>query len=300
MHHGDTPSLKHAVWLPPLALWFITGTSLYADTGSSQRVEAPHVMVTLLSETDAIQPGVALTVGLHFELENHWHVYWLNPGDSGLEPRVTWHLPDGFEVSPLRWPAPNRIPLQQLVNFGYEGEVVLLAEITPPHDLPLGGKVTLSAAVEWLVCEEVCIAGSARLGLALPVKANQTMNPKTKALFDIYQKRLPAPAIDLGWRTLAQLRGQMLEILFTPRKTHTIPPRAVLFFPDQPGLIDNAGKQTLHRQNNGYVLHVPLQPTSSGQFPDRLQGVLVIDAKHGWGGPGSKPAMRIDTQLKPH
>ncbi len=43
-------------------------------------------------------------------MRQNWHVYWRNPGDSGLPPEVAWTLPAGFSAGPLQWPAPSRIP----------------------------------------------------------------------------------------------------------------------------------------------------------------------------------------------
>lgn len=273
------------------------GNPLNGDEGLADRVEAPHVTVSLLSETIGIQPGVAFTVGLRFELENHWHVYWLNPGDSGQEPRVTWRLPEGFQASELRWPAPRRIPVEHMVNFGYEGEVVLLAQITPPGDLPVGGKAQLSVDVDWLVCEQQCIPGAARLGLVLPVEQAATIDSQIKTVFDIYRDRLPVPSSQLGWQASAQLRNKMLAITLTPPEGQAVYPRSVLFFPEQTGLIDHAAAQTLSRSADSLVLLVYPQTTVNAQWPDRLRGILV--GENGWAGPGSRSVMRINIPLKP-
>jgi DsbC/DsbD-like thiol-disulfide interchange protein len=53
-----------------------------------------------------------------------WHVYWKNAGDAGEPPHMKWTLPDGIAAGPLEFPAPKRLPLGPLMDFGYENEVL--------------------------------------------------------------------------------------------------------------------------------------------------------------------------------
>ena len=61
--------------------------------------------------------------------------YWRNPGDSGLPPTLDWKLPSGLDAGAMQWPPPRAIPVGPLVNYGYEGEVLLLTDIavSTPH-----------------------------------------------------------------------------------------------------------------------------------------------------------------------
>ena len=68
-------------------------------------------------------------MGLLFDLEPGWHVYWTNAGDSGEPPAVKWTLPAGVTVGPLQFPAPKRLPLGPLMDFGYETQVLFPAEL---------------------------------------------------------------------------------------------------------------------------------------------------------------------------
>ncbi len=63
-------------------------------------------------------------------LEKEWHVYWVNPGDSGEPPRVTWDLPAGITAGAIEWPAPRRLGTASIVDYGYEDAVML---IVPMH-----------------------------------------------------------------------------------------------------------------------------------------------------------------------
>ena len=85
--------------------------------------ENQYVSAELLSENFEIEPGRQFTVGLLLKMDPGWHVYWKNPGDSGLPTTIDWGLPEGFKVENLKWPAPEKIYVGPLVNFGYKKEV---------------------------------------------------------------------------------------------------------------------------------------------------------------------------------
>ncbi len=85
--------------------------------------KGPHVRVELI--TDRATPGPGMRLGLKFDLDPEWHIYWQNPGDSGGSPEVAWTLPPGMMASGIEWPAPERIDVGGLVNYGYHDRVVL-------------------------------------------------------------------------------------------------------------------------------------------------------------------------------
>ena len=57
---------------------------------------------------------------MHIVPENGWHVYWRNPGDSGLATALNWTLPPGVTAGELQWPYPHRSQLGDIVNYGYD------------------------------------------------------------------------------------------------------------------------------------------------------------------------------------
>ena len=136
-------------------------------------VHAQHLTVELLPLESSIQPGSSAAVGLHFNLDKGWHVYWVNAGDSGEPPRIKWNLPDGITASAMQFPAPRRLPLGPLMDFGYEDEVLFPMTLTAGSSLKAPSTAPLSAHVDWLVCREVCIPGKTDLALPLPVTAQK-------------------------------------------------------------------------------------------------------------------------------
>jgi thiol:disulfide interchange protein DsbD len=158
------------------------------------------VKASLLADTMGIVPGQAFQVGLLLEMEPGWHTYWEYSGDAGLPTTVDWSLPSGFTAGPMEWPVPKaRVEPGDIQVYAYSGRVLLLTTITPPPDL--SGIATLRVAASWLVCEEICVPGDAKLELSLPV--GKSAAPANAALFEEFRSRLPskeAPPFDLVWK----------------------------------------------------------------------------------------------------
>jgi thiol:disulfide interchange protein DsbD len=139
----------------------------------------------------AIKPGEPLHVGVLLKIEPKWHVYWINPGDSGQATEVQFTVPEGFEVSELRFPVPKRFAQPgDIAGYGYEDRVMLWATVTPPRALD-ASEVQLTASVSWLVCEAICLPGSTDLSLTLLVSDHIT--PANQKLFDDWIQRTPTP-----------------------------------------------------------------------------------------------------------
>ncbi len=160
----------------------------------STAVTSPRVSATLLSGRDAVAPGERFHVALVQKIAPGWHTYWQNPGDSGEPTKVEWKLPEGAAAGPIQWPAPKAIPVEPLVNFGFEGTVLLPIEITVPATAKPGETVSLSANATWLVCEKICIPEEGAFRLDLPVGPAAAVDAAAQARIDQALAELPKPA----------------------------------------------------------------------------------------------------------
>ena len=244
-----------------------------AQVGKTSRDLAPKDLVRarLVAEAATLAPGRTVTLGLHMAMKPGWHVYWRNPGDSGLPPEMAWRLPEGFSVGATQWPAPERIPVQTLMNFGYEGEVTLLVPLRVPETQPAGGKVSLAGTLSYLVCEEICIPGSAELALDLPVGPEAQPDPAQARLFTEARAALPEPS---PFPIRAARDGETLLLqLDRPSGAPAITNAA--FFPYAESALDNAAEQTL--EGDGAAQRLVLKPGDGKVGPEALGGVLTFD-----------------------
>src|SRR6201996_6332878 len=126
-------------------------------------LKAQHLTVELVTQRPYVYPNGEFNAGLVFTLEEGWHVYWLNAGDSGDPPHAKWTMPAGVTATDLKFPVPMRLPLGPLMDFGYENNVTF--PFTFKTDAKLKpGKQHVEANVSWLVCAQVCLPGKAILG----------------------------------------------------------------------------------------------------------------------------------------
>jgi thiol:disulfide interchange protein DsbD len=147
------------------------------------------VKAELTADTNAIVPGKPFTVGLLLRMAPHWHTYWKYSGDAGLPTEIKWKLPPGWKVGEIQWPIPTKTnDPGDIQTYGYQDEVLLMQRITPPNSLG-DSSVKLSAEANWLVCEKICIPGSANLQIELPTST--TSAPANGELFARYRKQLP-------------------------------------------------------------------------------------------------------------
>jgi DsbC/DsbD-like thiol-disulfide interchange protein len=239
--------------------------------GAAARIASHHLTLELVSEQSAIVPGREFTVALHFALEPGWHVYWINPGDSGEPPRVEWELPTGFTAESLQWPAPLRINDYQVVDYGYEDELVLLTRMRAPAGA--AGDADLKANVRWAVCREVCIADRAQLSLKLPV-AGQSRNGQALALFERTRTKIPVSA-PRGWKVRAAETSDSLVLTVDggAARLPLQPGVDPIFFPLEKQQIENAAPQKVER--NGNTLRLVLKKAENmAKRPATLQGVI--------------------------
>lgn len=118
----------------------------------------PVVSVAVLVP-NRIEQGEALPYVVVLEPKEGWHLYWLNPGDSGLPPTVKWDLPEGWRTTDLQFPAPSRIVSGDSVSYGYEKRFGLVGSFTVPTNFA-PGEYEVKGKVSWMACRESCVMGA--------------------------------------------------------------------------------------------------------------------------------------------
>jgi thiol:disulfide interchange protein/DsbC/DsbD-like thiol-disulfide interchange protein len=233
---------------------------------------SPHSEIALLSEATAIQAGVPFTIALRLEIDRGWHTYWINAGDSGLPLEVAWELPDGFTAGPLRWPAPRLQPLPPLMSYGFENELVLLVDVTPPVTIRAGEQVALRGAADWLVCADVCLPASDSLTLTLPVENRARADESAAALIAAARDRLPRSLKALTANGWSDSSGYVVSFSSNGSAAWKAP----YFFVRESPVVDHAKPQRIVRSGNQVWMRLPYS-----EFADsaavRLSGVLVTD-----------------------
>ena len=230
---------------------------------------AKHLQAELVSEYQQVQPGQTLQLALHFVPDERWHTYWQNPGDSGLPTQLSWTLPEGVSAGAIKWPTPQAIAVPPLVNYGFEGQTILLSDLTIASDYQ-ADTLPISLKVDWLVCEEVCIPAEAEFSLVLPVAAKAVLAEDAVSLFQQAQQQLPHPINVSGQFDVSG--GAFSAVLDIP----TIQPISA-FFVAATELVDHAAPQQVTLNGEQLLLQQPLN-TYFSVAPQQLDIVLITTA----------------------
>jgi thiol:disulfide interchange protein DsbD len=260
-------------------------------------LEADLVAASLVSDSRAIAPGRTFRLAVRLAPREGWHLNWLNPGDAGLAPGVAWKLPPGFTAMPHCWPFPERFRTGPLVIFGYAGELLLVADVTPPANLVAGGSAEFRAEVSWLACADACIPGSASVSVTLPVRESAATDAESAPRLAESERRCPRPAGD--WTVQARVDDSGTIAMDIAAGGRSAPLEDVFFYPYDPGIIENAAPQRLSvlaspTGRAAYQLRVDIARMATA-VPARLSGILV--SRQGFSGGGQPEAIEIDVPL---
>src|SRR5437016_8854771 len=245
---------------------------VFAHSGSGQNYQGRElVKATLLADTSAIVPGKPFTAGLLLRMAPAWHTYWKFSGDAGLPTELKWKLPPGWKIGEIQWPIPLKtIDPGDIQTYGYENEVLLMQEITPPTKLG-SSSVKLSADASWLVCERICIPGGATVQLGLPVST--ASQPANTELFARYRRLLPQnwPGANVATADWGRV-GSDLRLKVTSEPLARYP--AVDFFPlpEQSTVVGHPRIES--RSKNEVVFRIPIE--SSEKNLSSMAGLLVF------------------------
>ncbi|MDG2346636.1 MAG: protein-disulfide reductase DsbD family protein, partial [SAR86 cluster bacterium] len=197
-------------------------------------------------------------VGLRLEMQEGWHTYWENPGDSGSPFDAKWTVNEGIIVENVQWPTPVTIPYPPLMTFGYEGDVVFPFKVFRSLDSELE---SISLELNFLICADICIPESASLTLDL---SSATPSP----LVNEAVKNLPTDFI----RTTSQSDQENLRVSFS----FSEPIESAYLFPKQEDLFVYMPAQKLAQLNEEtYELTLPLLNSEVGGF----SGILSINGE---------------------
>jgi thiol:disulfide interchange protein len=261
-----TPAFRLAAYLTVCLSIFALAPQSRAQVYQGKQL----VKAELLAGTNPVVPGKPFTVGLLLRMAPGWHTYWKFSGDAGLPTELKWKLPSDWKIGEIQWPIPLKtIDPGDIETYGYENEVLLMQEITPPQKID-SSSVKLSADASWLVCEKICIPGSATLPLELPTST--TSQPANTELFAHYRHLLPQnwPGSNVATANWSRV-GPDLRLKVTSETVANYP--ALDFFPSpEQGAV--VGHPTIEsRTKNEVVFRIPIE--SSEKNLSSIPGLIV-------------------------
>jgi DsbC/DsbD-like thiol-disulfide interchange protein/cytochrome c biogenesis protein CcdA/peroxiredoxin len=256
--------------LAALALAAATfGGAAYAQASA----KSDHAEGTLVFERSAATPGDSFLGALKLDLAEGWHVYWKNPGDSGLPPTAEWTPSPGVTFGDFRFPAPHAIPLATLMNYGYEQQVVLPFQIQIAADAKPGTEAPIGGKIEYLICADICIPEDIELSTTLRIAASPETDADGSAIIVGTLAHIPVALTgkasvertSTGFRLAAADAG-LAGAIGTAKN--------IRFFPDGPEL-SNPAKQIVKTGPEG--VSIELTASDFAKAGDQnLNGIIVL------------------------
>ncbi len=239
---------------------------------AAESLKADHIEVSWIAPADLSASGD--TIGLRFKIDPHWHIYWKNPGDSGTAPKFKLQS-EQADLSRPAWPVPKRFMLGGLTTIGYENEVTFPVSISPKTK---DGTIRVTAALEWLVCQEECLPGSGELTLERKVTASPPSSPEREAITEALAL-VPRPQNRSPY-SIRHIETSAEDLVLSIKGKDQAPLERLTIFP-----VDAEAFSPVEPAHSadGNSLHLKLQPGQAA--PDRFDLVLA-DEKGAWEFPG--------------
>jgi thiol:disulfide interchange protein DsbD len=244
------------------------------QTKLARAVEAPkHSRATLVLENSSLPPGAQTNVGIQFQTEKGWHIYWENPGDSGEPPRMHWLLPAGLTAGEFGWPAPTRLTTTAGTDYGYEGTVVLLSTLSVSPSAQPGNTMEVAGDLRWLVCHDICVPQRTELRAPLHIASTTVLNQEAYALLHAAAERIPKP-LPAGFHASVTSSRDHLQLALVPRE----PVAQAEFFPSEAEQINDSAPQEM--TDRAGIIRLTIRKSDDLQHdPARLRGVLLLNGR---------------------
>lgn len=234
-----------------------------------------------------VKPGQTFQAVVTLTTEEGWHVYWSNPGDSGMASRVAWTLPPGVTASPARFPVPHPLVEESGITFVFDGRLEMVFDLVVSPSFS-AQTLRLQARSDWLVCKTSCLPGSGIDSLTLKVGPEATPSAGAERV-RAAAARIPKDAEPDAVSLKKTKSG--VEIRWT---TPTPRPDLVpVFLPSEEAAIDYKSQKWDAQHGLPLVGSLPFGPDAV-EKPSRLKGLL------GWATPDTfelKPELTVNIDL---
>ena len=247
-------------------IWF---AALPALASQSLPVDTGKVTASLVSSHDSVAPGQEFYIALRTELDDKWHTYWRNPGDSGEPVQIDWELPETVTAGDINWPLPYAIPTGPIVNYGFEGTPLFPVKFTVSADAQPGSVITVVSNFYYLVCKDVCIPEQGSVSLPLAV-GDSVEDILWKGEIDVALAASPKRGTIQG---TINKSGETLEMSFInlPEADFS----KAYFYPYEQGVLGHSNPQVITRGQEGLRLTTTPDYIWDDNPPNSFEGILT-------------------------
>jgi thiol:disulfide interchange protein DsbD len=244
---------------------------LFSQTVSAQQKSLAEAR--LLVNSFSFEKDPIISLGVLINLQKDWHIYWRNPGDSGLPTDVELILPEGITASEIKFPFPETFTSDEIVNYGYENQVLFLFDLNVPQNYSLK-ELNISAKITSLLCKEMCKAFDTTVTITLDISKENIAEEKISKLFESTKKMIPAENQNLN--IIAESKSDLVYVRIFVNQNENQNIKDIRFYPYNEGVFRNLVKQNILKKEKYF--EIVLEPD---QFrikePTSVDGIIIIE-----------------------
>jgi len=257
-----------------IALTIITIMFAFCHNLSAENTDE-LVDLSIYSNVKQLQIGSDFYIAIKLSVADEWHIYWKNPGDSGLPTEVKWTLPKGVEkVGGLKWQIPERIEWSGMVNYGFEHDVYLIQKFKTSRVVDLQS-IDITADVSWLICKEKCIPQNDKASIKIEVGEMFEKSSENKMIQDLLAK---APKTFKAVKSKFKAGKEKLEIRLLDMPSDVAEVTDLFVVTDE--IVENNSKVEIKNNSNSAVVELKLSPYAS-DMPAELELLVLYKDKNG-------------------
>ncbi|MCH8569086.1 MAG: hypothetical protein LAT67_12505 [Balneolales bacterium] len=243
-----------------------------------------HAEVSMRSQQSAVPAGSETRIGFHFDLEEGWHTYWQNPGDSGIPARISFTLDDGFKTGNIKWPWPEIFEEGHLITYGYKDQVMLMVPVQVSYDTK-PGRYLVNARLEYLVCKDVCLPAfeSHQVEIEVVSSTAEALPSEDAAVFEYFLSKIP---VETDVEATFSRTGRDIELyldldqLGKYAQIQRMQNASVYFYGLQDDAIEPSAPQQLRLDEQGFAM-ILQQSRYRNEPLNILEGILTIKTESG-------------------
>lgn len=219
------------------------------------------------AKDSVIQAGILVT------LEDGWHIYWRNSGDSGMPTYFEFDIPEGIKVTEIQWPVPKIFEFEGYASYGYEDKVLFPFQIILPKG-KTNNPILIKVKIRSLICKDICKPYNDEI--RKEIYLTQTIVPSSEVteLFKQISENLPEEnrILDISINRFPD----EISMIINSRRINLDKVSSLHFIPYENGIFKNSTKQKIVRNSNTVELTVEYDQFRT-KTPESIDGILILE-----------------------
>lgn len=237
---------------------------------NAQQLAAANAKIVV--DSYSLEKSRSVPIGILIELEKDWHIYWRNSGDTGIPTSIEFDLPDGISIKEIQWSVPKVFEFDGLASFGYEKQVLLIAELTMPKSFE-SSSVLVTAKIKSLICKDVCIPFNTTVSKEIKLMNSFSAVDEISKLFS--QTRINLPEAKNDFELSVTPGDDQITLSIEESVSNSSEIKSLNFLPYENGIFKNTAQQNYKIKDEVMELIIEYDQFKTEELRE-LYGILVF------------------------